>query len=84
MNANKFRTINQSFEQQVNNNLSDMDRLIKRTKLNRRNITPIGYNPEDHQNQQEEKDGDGHDDDEDIPEETMIRKSSRFRKSIHI
>ncbi|KAK6875660.1 Protein BFR2 [Candida tropicalis] len=77
MNANKFRTINQSFEQQVNNNLSDMDRLIKRTKLNRRNITPIGYNPEDHQNQQEEKDGDGHDDDEDIPEETMIRKKAQ-------
>lgn len=76
MNANKFRTINQSFEQQVNNNLSDMDRLIKRTKLNRRNITPIGYNPEDHQ-KQEEAEGDNHDDDDDIPEETMIRKKAQ-------
>ena len=53
MNANKFKTINQSFEQQVNNNLSDMDRLIKRTKLNRRNVTPIGYTTkeeDDHEN----------------------------------
>ncbi|RLV89749.1 Protein BFR2 [Spathaspora sp. JA1] len=42
INANKFKTINQSFETQVENNLSDMSRLIKRTKLNRRQIKPMG------------------------------------------
>lgn len=43
MNANKFKAINQSFEQQVKNNLSDMERLIKRTKLNRKQVVPLGY-----------------------------------------
>lgn len=43
MSANKFKALNQSAEQQVANNLSDMDRLVKRTKLNRRKITPLGY-----------------------------------------
>ncbi|CAK9437621.1 uncharacterized protein LODBEIA_P19990 [Lodderomyces beijingensis] len=43
INAGKFKTINQSFEQQVKNNLSDMDRLVKRTKLNRKQISPLGY-----------------------------------------
>ena len=41
--ANKFRAINQSAEQQVAYNLSDMERLVKRTKLNRRNIVPLAY-----------------------------------------
>lgn len=43
INAGKFKAINQSFEQQVQNNLTDMDRLVKRTKLNRRKISPLGY-----------------------------------------
>lgn len=39
----KFKALNQSAEQQVNNNLADMDRLVKRTRLNRRKITPLGH-----------------------------------------
>lgn len=41
LNSGKFKAINQSAEQQVNNNLSDMERLVKRTKLNRRQIKPF-------------------------------------------
>lgn len=41
INNGKFKAINQNAEQQVSNNLSDMDRLVKKTKLNRRNITPL-------------------------------------------
>lgn len=41
--AGKFKSINQSAEQQVRNNLTDMDRLVKKTKLNRRQIMPLGY-----------------------------------------
>lgn len=43
MNAGKFRALNQSAEQQVVNNLADMDRLVKRTRLNRRQVKPLGY-----------------------------------------
>lgn len=43
LNNTKFKAINQSFDNQVNNNLNDMSRLIKRTKLNRRQIIPLGY-----------------------------------------
>lgn len=43
MNAGKFKVINQSAEQQVTSNLYDMDRLMKRTKLNRRQIKPLGH-----------------------------------------
>lgn len=41
LNSGKFKAINQSAEQQVNNNLSDMERLVKRTKLNRRQVKPL-------------------------------------------
>lgn len=43
LNASKFRTVNQSPAQQVELNLMDMDRLLKRTRLNRRNVKPLGY-----------------------------------------
>lgn len=43
LNQGKFKAINQSFDQQVENNLHDMERFVKRTRLNRRQITPIGY-----------------------------------------
>ena len=45
MNAGKFKAINQTAEQQVANNLSDMPRLVKRTRLNRRLVAPLGYTP---------------------------------------
>lgn len=81
MNANKFKTINQSFEQQVNNNLSDMDRLIKRTKLNRRNVTPIGYH---NQEEEEPQTKTINDDDDDIPEETSVRKKAQGLENDYI
>lgn len=40
--SGKFKAINQSFDLQVAHTLTDMDRLIKRTKLNRRQIKPLG------------------------------------------
>jgi len=43
LNASKFKTINQSPAQQVDINLMDMDRLLKRTRMNRRNIKPLGH-----------------------------------------
>lgn len=43
LNAGKFKALNQSAEQQVASNLYDMDRLLKRTKLNRRQIKPLGF-----------------------------------------
>lgn len=43
MNASKFKALNQSAEQQVMNNLADIDRLVKRTKLNRKLLKPLGY-----------------------------------------
>lgn len=55
--ANKFRAINQSAEQQVVYNLSDMERLVKRTKLNRRNITPLAYNKVDRDDHEKQADG---------------------------
>ncbi|ODV79572.1 TRAUB-domain-containing protein [Suhomyces tanzawaensis NRRL Y-17324] len=77
INAGKFKAINQSFEQQVMNNLTDMDRLVKRTKLNRRQIKPLGY---DHYKSQFEKEEDDEEDEEDenpdIPKETNTAKSN--------
>lgn len=45
LNASKFKIINQTAEQQVVNTLNDMDRLKRRTYLNRSSITPLGYDP---------------------------------------
>ncbi|KAG2735674.1 hypothetical protein G9P44_001888 [Scheffersomyces stipitis] len=72
INAGKFKSINQSFEQQVSNNLADMERLVKRTKLNRRQISPLGY--EYYKSTKEETGEDDNDNDEedenpDIPRE---------------
>lgn len=47
LNASKFKTINQTPAQQVELNLMDMDRLLKRTRLNRRNVKPLGYADEE-------------------------------------
>ena len=78
INANKFKAINQSFEQQVQNNLSDMERLVKRTRLNRRQIMPIGYTPsldlETSQSNGTRPDA-NLDDDSIIPEEPLRKKS---------
>lgn len=55
LNNGKFKAINQSFDQQVDNNLHDMERLIKRTKLNRRQITPLGYRNEQEEEEQQQQ-----------------------------
>lgn len=46
LNQNKFKVLNQSIWTQVNNELNDIDRLVKKTKINRRGITPLGYKDE--------------------------------------
>ncbi|CAI4038160.1 hypothetical protein SMKI_04G5010 [Saccharomyces mikatae IFO 1815] len=43
LSSNKFKAINLPADMQVKNQLSDMSRLMKRTKLNRRNITPLYF-----------------------------------------
>ncbi|CAI4874128.1 ADS_G0011300.mRNA.1.CDS.1 [Saccharomyces cerevisiae] len=43
LSSNKFKAINLPADVQVENQLSDMSRLMKRTKLNRRNITPLYF-----------------------------------------
>ncbi|KAI5961894.1 BFR2 [Candida pseudojiufengensis] len=78
INNSKFKSINQSFEQQVRNNLSDMDRLVKRTKLNRRQVIPMGYTDEIDEKNDELKD------DDDIPIENQIRKKSQGQEIPHI
>lgn len=76
INAGKFKSINQSAEQQVVNNLSDMERLIKRTKLNRRQIKPFGYelNPQNDGSSKELEE----EQDQDIPKNNTHRNSSNL------
>lgn len=42
LNSAKFKNLNQDSLRQVQNNLLDMDKLIKRTQLNRKKVVPIG------------------------------------------
>lgn len=69
MNATKFKALNQSAEQQVVNNLSDMDRLVKRTRLNRRHVKPLGIDRFLEKHSKQEANDNDNDDDEnaDIP-----------------
>ncbi|GME70853.1 unnamed protein product [Ambrosiozyma monospora] len=48
LNSSKFKNFNQNSYVQVQNNLQDMDRLVKRTKINRRKVNPIGYVESEH------------------------------------
>ncbi|CCD24070.1 rRNA-processing protein BFR2 NDAI_0C04100 [Naumovozyma dairenensis CBS 421] len=43
LSSNKFKSINQPTDIQVENQLSDLTRLRKRTLLNRRNVIPLGF-----------------------------------------
>ncbi|CAL9729711.1 protein Bfr2p [Monosporozyma unispora] len=43
LNNNKFKSINQPTNIQVENQLANMDRLVKRTRLNRNNIKPFNF-----------------------------------------
>lgn len=71
MNAGKFKALNQSAEQQVASNLYDMDRLLKRTKLNRRQIKPLGYEYHELKLQEQEEETEKRDDGEDVPEDSQ-------------
>lgn len=46
LNQNKFKVLNQSIWTQVSNELGDIDRLVKKTKVNRRGVKPLGYQQE--------------------------------------
>lgn len=50
--SNKFRSLNQTAAVQVNSVLADMDRLVKRTRMNRSGYKPLGQetNDQDQQN----------------------------------
>lgn len=65
LNAGKFKVINQSAEQQVINNLNDIERLKKRTRLNRSSLTPLGYVNKDEQPVESEEEN------PDIPKTTV-------------
>lgn len=43
LNQGKFKVINQNVWSQISNQLDDTQRLIKKTKINRRNVKPMGY-----------------------------------------
>ncbi|CCK73013.1 rRNA-processing protein BFR2 KNAG_0M01600 [Huiozyma naganishii CBS 8797] len=43
LSSNKFKAINQPANVQVENQLGDIPRLVKRTRLNRRNVVPINF-----------------------------------------
>lgn len=60
LNQGKFNVINQNVWTQVNNQLNDSERLIKKTQINRRNVVPIGY-----EENKEEIDDDNIDSDDD-------------------
>ena len=77
INAGKFKALNQSAEQQVINNLYDMDRLLKRTKLNRRNIKPLGHEyMEEKQQEHADENEKANESDDNIPEDAPKQSRS--------
>lgn len=68
INQAKFKTINQLYDQQVSNNLGDMARLVKRTKLNRRMVKPLGEARVEQEDEDEEED-----ENPDIPKEQRVQ-----------
>ncbi|WPK23756.1 hypothetical protein PUMCH_001002 [Australozyma saopauloensis] len=80
MNANKFKALNQSAEQQVTNNLYDMDRLLKRTKLNRRQIKPLGHEYNEQQNATNAEDERGEEEEEEYEKNAKPTRSVNFQE----
>lgn len=82
INQAKFKLINQSYEQQVHNNLGDMARLMKRTRTNRRQTTPLGLDYYLKSRGDAEDDAEAEDDDEeenpDIPKQVKQRDQSEI------
>ena len=79
LNQGKFSVINQNVWTQVSNQLSDLDRLIKKTKINRRGITPMGYSDEPEKSRQ---DDDADDDDSDNGSNIKTAGLSNIDKSL--
>lgn len=65
LNQGKFSVINQNVWTQVNNQLGDLERLVKKTKINRRGAIPIGYNEEEEKKENSNKSDSDDDDDDD-------------------
>jgi len=57
--------VNQSVWSQVNNQLDDLDRLVKKTKINRRGVNPIGYDEELKADKQVDNDTESDEDEDD-------------------
>lgn len=75
LNAGKFKVINQSAEQQVVNNLNDMERLKRKTYLNRSAIEPLGYKEDNTDDIEEEEEN------PDVPK-LVIKKDKNEIKQI--
>lgn len=75
MNASKFNALNQSAEQQVINNLADMERLVKRRRLNRKQLKPLGFEYYEKLKTQgtSNENSEGKDGEEEIPETQQSR-----------
>lgn len=65
LNQGKFKVINQNVWTQVNNQLGDVERLIKKTKVNRRGVIPMGYSDETESRSDDEIESEG-DDENDV------------------
>ncbi|OUM54208.1 hypothetical protein BVG19_g3565 [[Candida] boidinii] len=82
LNSGKFKTINQNTYVQVKSHLSDMDRLVKRTRLNRRNVKPLGFTEDDlKENGNEDDDNDEDDDNEDEDDIPKERKDATLQET---
>ncbi|TID31270.1 hypothetical protein CANINC_000111 [Pichia inconspicua] len=73
LNQGKFKVINQSVWSQVANQLGDVERLIKRTRINRRGIVPLGYDESSNTKDNEEDDDNGDDDNDDESDDNRTR-----------
>lgn len=80
LSSSKFKAINQPADVQVQNQLADTERLIKRTCLSRKNITPLRFQEDLKSGRltelisQETQEGDAEDVDADIPHNYDPRK----------
>lgn len=87
--ASKFKAINQSADVQVENQLADMTRLVKRTRLNRRNIVPLNFSADyksgklsEFPDAQGENDNNGDDEDDANPD--IPKNYDPRRKDNHV
>jgi protein AATF/BFR2 len=82
LNQGKFKVVNQSVWSQVNNQLGDLERLVKKTKINRRNAKPLGY--EEELTKENEKDDEDAEEDDEDDDEIKAAGLSNIDKSLQI